>query len=161
MLTEATEVQVKRGDLNVKDLHDASGSMFKVFTARKRREKLDDERLRQELDAKQMREEARMLKQTGTSSLPQRKPPRTLGAQGDAAARRKQFALEEEDEEQEDRIDDKISQLSELVSDIHDDTVLTGQMIKNQDPLIQTMLDRVSESDSRLLGRQRLTEFAE
>jgi hypothetical protein len=145
VLIPATEVQAKRSDLNVKDLHDATGSMFKVFTARKRSEKLNDEKLRQDLEAKQMRQQAQMLKSQGfgrqQDELSSRKP-QTLGARADPA-HRKRFVLEDEDEEQEERIENKLEELNDIVSGVRLDAKKMNGVLAEQDVLIRKMAERV------------------
>jgi hypothetical protein len=150
MLIETTELQAERSTLNVKDLRDATGSMFKTFTARSRAAKLDDEKLRQELEATQKRQEAQALKREGFGrgqQGAQSRPPQMLGSRSDPAQRRN-FVLEEEDEEQEERLDDKMGQLSGIIGDIRQDAEQMDGVITRQNILIRNMGDRVCESDS-------------
>ncbi|KAL1841265.1 hypothetical protein VTJ49DRAFT_7267 [Mycothermus thermophilus] len=155
-LTVETEVQAKRGDLNVKDLHDATGSMFKVFTARKRADKLNDEKLRQDLEAKQLRQQAQALKRDGfgrqQQELPSRKP-QTLGTRADPA-HRKRFVLEEEDEEQEARIDDKLEELNDIVSGVRLDAKKMNNVLAEQDVLIRKMAERTDRVQDNLIATQ-------
>ncbi|KAK4151187.1 P-loop containing nucleoside triphosphate hydrolase protein [Chaetomidium leptoderma] len=139
-----SEVQGQRSNLNVKDLNDATGSMFKTFTARSRREKLDEEKLRQELGARQMREEAKEIKRVGGSQAQRKLLPKgqqTLGARSDPAHRKK-FVLEEDDEEQEERLDGKLGELSELMRGVNMDAEQIGEVINEQNVLINSMNTR-------------------
>jgi hypothetical protein len=150
MLIETTELQAERSTLNVKDLQDATGSMFKSFTARSRAAKLDDEKLRQELEATQKRQEAQALKREGFGRGQQGalgKPQQILGSRSNPA-QRKNFVLEEEDEEQEERLEDKMDQLSGIIGDIRQDAQQMDGVIARQNILIRNMGDRVCESDS-------------
>ena len=148
----------------MKDLNDATGSMLKVFTARNRRERLNDERMRQDVEAKQLRSEARMIKAgedlTATKQRMQPAPQRMLGA-GSDRPNIKQFVFEEEDEVQELRIHDKQGTLLKATMMARAQAEELGQDIEKDNVLIASMTERVCDSEPTQLARQRLTEFTE
>jgi len=149
------EVQTKRSDVNVKDLNDATGSMFKVFTARNRRERLNDERMRHDVEAKQLRSEARMIKAgedlTATKQRMQPASQRVLGA-GSDRPNIKQFVFEEEDEVQELRIHDKQGALLRATKMARAQAEEMGQDIEKDNVLIASMTERSDRVHNKLMA---------
>lgn len=149
MLTRAVEVEAERSHLNVKDLQDATGSMFKIFTARQRADKLNEERLRKDLEAREMRDQAKALKLQGPKRAQQGlgtpMSQQTLGG-GINAEHRKKFVLEEEDEEQEERMDQKTQELSDLIRGVRQDAEQIGGVLDEQNVLIDSLGNKVWDS---------------
>ncbi|KAL2133909.1 hypothetical protein VTI74DRAFT_1383 [Chaetomium olivicolor] len=149
------EWQGQLSHLNIKDLKDHTGSMFKVFTARSRREKLDDERARQDFQAKQARQEAQALKREaladpGASALP--KSHSTLCPPKPRAQNR--FILEDDDVEQETRIEEKLTQLSSVIGDARAGLGSLGQKLDNQNMMIKSLDDKTDRVHDRVLTSQ-------
>ncbi len=141
-----------RGDLNVRDLAHATRSMF--IPQSKHREGLNDERLRQDLEAKQLRHEARMMKGKEDQTRMQPAPQRKLGAGGDRS-HIKQFVFEEDDEVQEMRISDKTDELLEATFYAKAEAVELGKDIEKDNALIASMSERVCDSEPTQLRRQK------
>lgn len=146
MLTRAIEHQGKVGDLNVRALHHANRSLWKsAIPGQKVVDEIKEAELRQDLEAREQLDEAKRRRQQGfgqSQRVVQSTSRQTLGG-GLSAEHRNKFVLESEDEEQEERIENKTQQLAELIRGVRQDTEQIGEVIVQQNAVIDSLGHKV------------------
>ena len=119
-----------------------------LIPGQKLADEIKEEELRQDLEAREKLDQARMLKQQGFGQSQRATGPtsqQTLGGSISAEHRNK-FVLEDEDEEQEQRIEHKTQELTELIRGVRQDAEQIGGVLQEQNVLIDKLGQKVWNS---------------